>query len=104
MKKYTFNGTKLSPQERQTRAKSKRHPMSEQNADERAKNFNAVNLGYNAETAIAEARRCLLCPAAPCVQGCPVRIKIPEMLEFVSIGDFEKALSIKYILIQKKKV
>ncbi len=94
MEKYTFCGTKLSPQERQARARSKRHPIGEENGKVRAQNFDEVNLGYDPETAIAEAKRCLLCPAAPCVQGCPVRIKIPEMLEYVSLGDFDKALSV----------
>jgi glutamate synthase (NADPH/NADH) small chain len=94
MEKYTYQGTKLTPVERQQRAKSKRHPVPEQEGLVRAKNFAEVSLGYSAETAVAEAKRCLLCPAAPCVQGCPVRIKIPEMLEHVSLGNFEKALTV----------
>jgi glutamate synthase (NADPH/NADH) small chain len=94
MEKYVYQGTKLTPAERQERAKSKRHPVPEQEGRVRAKNFDEVSLGYSAEIAVAEAKRCLLCPAAPCVQGCPVRIKIPEMLEHVSLGNFEKALEV----------
>ncbi len=94
MEKYTFKGTRLSPQERQTRLKLTRNPIPEQEALVRAHNFDEVNTGYSAETAIAEAKRCLLCPSAPCVQGCPVKVKIPEMLEAVSLGDFKKGVEI----------
>ena len=52
-------------------------PMPVQEPQVRAGNFNEVALGYTAETAVDEARRCLNCKDSPCVKGCPVNIPIP---------------------------
>ena len=57
-----------------------RNPMPAQNACERAHNFSEVALGYSEETAISEAFRCLNCKNMPCVDGCPVKIRIPEFI------------------------
>lgn len=43
---------------------------------ERAKNFNEVNLGFDEETAVKEATRCLQCKKPFCVEGCPVGVNI----------------------------
>lgn len=64
-------------------------PMPEQLPDVRNKNFEEVALGYTAEMAVEEAQRCLQCAAAPCIQGCPVKVRIPEFLAAVATGDFE---------------
>ena len=66
-------------------------PMREQPADERIKNFREVALGYNAEEAIQEAKRCLQCRKPQCVKGCPVHIDIPEFIRYVAQGDFKQA-------------
>ena len=58
----------------------KRNPMPTQDAHERAHNFNEVALGYSEEAAINEAFRCLNCKNMPCVDGCPVKIRIPEFI------------------------
>ena len=50
----------------------KKHEMPTQEAMVRARNFSEVALGYDKETAIAEASRCLNCKNRPCVSGCPV--------------------------------
>lgn len=92
MTDYRYNGPTLSPDETRERLKSKRNKMPEQDPKERAKNFFEVNLGYEPETAIEEAKRCLRCPTAPCVQGCPVSVKVPEMLRLVEEGRFIDAL------------
>ena len=63
-------------------------PMPEQDAQERAKNFREVALGYTEEMAIQEAKRCLNCKNKPCVSGCPVNVKIPEFIELAAKGDF----------------
>ena len=47
----------------------KKVPVREQDAKERACNFEEVCLGYNADEAVAEAQRCLNCKNAHCVQG-----------------------------------
>lgn len=69
-----------------------RHEMPTQNAEERAKNFNEVALGYDSETAIAEASRCLNCKKPACMQGCPVEVPIPEFISFVKEGKFIEAV------------
>lgn len=68
--------------------------MPEQDPVVRARNMEEVALGYTAEMAKKEASRCLNCPAKPCVQGCPVKIRIPEFLAAAAEGDFAKALAI----------
>ena len=56
----------------------KKHEMPVQDPCVRARNFDEVALGYDAETAVAEAQRCLNCKNRPCVSGCPVNIRIPS--------------------------
>lgn len=68
-----------------------KNPMPEQCPNERNKNFLEVTTGYSEETAIDEAQRCLNCKHKPCMQGCPVSVKIPEFIAFVAQGEFEKA-------------
>ncbi len=69
----------------------KKHPMPVQETSERNKNFKEVALGYDAQTAIDEAKRCLNCKNKPCVSGCPVGIDIPRFIAFTAAGDFESA-------------
>ncbi len=72
----------------------KKHEMPTQAPEVRAHNFNEVALGYDQETALAEASRCLNCKNRPCVSGCPVNIHIPEFIAKVKEGDFEAAYQI----------
>ncbi|MDE5671081.1 MAG: NADPH-dependent glutamate synthase [Eubacterium sp.] len=72
----------------------KRNPMPNQEPLVRNKNFKEVALGYDAETAIAEAKRCLDCKHKPCMNGCPVNISIPEFISYVAEGEFEKAYEV----------
>ncbi len=72
----------------------KKNPMPSQPADVRSGNFSEVALGYTAETAIDEAKRCLHCKHKPCVTGCPVQIDIPAFIAKVAEGDFEAAYQI----------
>ncbi len=69
----------------------KKNPMPEQCPNERNKNFLEVTTGYTEEMAIDEANRCLNCKHKPCMQGCPVSVKIPEFIQLVAQGDFEGA-------------
>ncbi len=66
-------------------------PIPEQDPKVRANNFDEVTLGYTAEMAIEEARRCLNCKHMPCVSGCPVGVKIPAFISQIAEGDFEGA-------------
>lgn len=68
--------------------------MPEQDPKVRARNFEEVSLGYTKEMAVEEAERCLNCKHKPCVSGCPVNVRIPEFIEQVAKGDFEKAYEI----------
>lgn len=69
----------------------KKVPVREQDAKERATNFDEVCLGYNLEEAMAEASRCINCKNAQCVQGCPVSINIPGFIAQVKEGNIEGA-------------
>ncbi len=53
-----------------------------------------VALGYTATQARLEAMRCLGCANAPCVEGCPVRIRIKDFVTEIAAGHFDKALAI----------
>ena len=71
-----------------------RNAMPTQDAQVRAHNFDEVALGYTEEMAIDEAMRCLNCKNMPCVNGCPVKIHIPEFINKIKEGDFEGAYQI----------
>ena len=71
-----------------------RNPMPNQDPLVRAHNFSEVALGYSEQTAIDEAMRCLNCKHMPCVDGCPVKIHIPEFIAKIKEGDFEGAYQI----------
>ena len=74
--------------------KKTKHKMPEQKPKDRIKNFNEVPYGYDKETAIEEAKRCLQCKNKPCVSGCPVEIDIPEFIKHIAEGDFDKAVEV----------
>jgi glutamate synthase (NADPH), homotetrameric len=72
----------------------KRVPVREQDAKERATNFEEVCYGYNQEEAVEEAQRCINCKNAKCIQGCPVAIDIPGFLSQVKEGNIEEAYKV----------
>ena len=71
-----------------------RNAMPTQDASVRAHNFDEVALGYTGQQAIDEAMRCLACKNMPCVEGCPVKINIPDFIAEIKKGDFESAYQI----------
>ncbi len=71
-----------------------KNPMPEQEPLVRNKNFDEVALGYTAEMAIDEAKRCLNCKNAKCMTGCPVAVRIPEFIAQVAEGNFDEAYKI----------
>lgn len=73
-----------------------KHPMPSQDPLVRNRNFDEVTYGYDAETAIDEAKRCLNCKNKPCIKGCPVSIAIPDFIAKVAEGEFEEAFQIIY--------
>ncbi len=72
----------------------KKHPMPSQEPLVRNKNFKEVALGYDEETAVDEAKRCLNCKNKPCVLGCPVAVDIPAFISLVAEGKFEEAYEV----------
>ena len=72
----------------------KKIPVREQDAKERAANFEEVCLGYNKEEAMNEASRCINCKNAQCIKGCPVAINIPGFIEKIKDGDIESAYQV----------
>jgi len=78
----------LLPRERMT---IDRTHMPEQDALLRAANFREVNLGYSQQLAMLEAERCLLCKNPVCIEGCPVRVNIPQFIERLRVGDLDGA-------------
>ncbi|NLY87216.1 MAG: NADPH-dependent glutamate synthase [Clostridiales bacterium] len=68
--------------------------MPAQDPNIRNSNFEEVALGYTKEDAINEAQRCLNCPKKPCVDGCPVNVRIPEFIAKVAEDKFDEAYEI----------
>ena len=72
----------------------KKCEMPMQEPQERIKNFKEVTTGYTEEMAVSEAERCLNCKNQPCVNGCPVNIKIPEFITKIKERDFKGAYDV----------
>ncbi len=66
--------------------------MPERGAQERAANFEEVNLGYGYFEALREAERCIQCAKPTCIEGCPVRIDIPTFIRHLLVRDMEAAV------------
>lgn len=75
-------------------ARIPRVPVRDQDPGQRAKNFEEVCYGYNAEEAMTEASRCLNCRNPRCVGACPVGISIPEFIAHTAAGDFKAAAGV----------
>ena len=72
----------------------KKVKMRTQSPEKRAKNFKEVELGYTKEEALKEASRCLHCKLPKCVEGCPVKIRIPDFIQAVKEDNIRKAYKI----------
>jgi len=72
----------------------KKLPAREQAPDVRNKNFEEVSQGYDEAMAMEEASRCLNCKHKPCVNGCPVNVRIPEFISLVAEGKFMEAYEV----------
>ncbi len=69
-----------------------RNAAKVQEPKERIKNFDEVSLGFDEETMLLEADRCLNCKNAPCMKGCPVGVRIPEFISCLKNKDYDKAV------------
>ena len=70
-----------------------KHAMPVQDPAVRARNFDEVALGYDTETAVAEAERCLNCKVPGCRKGCPVAVDIPAFIAQIKHRDFDGAIA-----------
>ena len=68
--------------------------MPAQDGVQRRSNMNEVATGYTKTQARLEAMRCLQCKTAPCMEGCPVRIRIRDFVVAIAEGKDEEALAI----------
>jgi len=68
--------------------------MPAQDSIQRRGNVKEVAMGYSETQARLEANRCLQCKNAPCIEGCPVRIRIKDFVAAIAEGDYKKSLEI----------
>lgn len=81
--------TMFRPINRQLRANQAPVPYYKRPVALRRCDFEEVILGFDEETAVLEANRCLQCPAPQaCTLSCPAGNNIPEALWHISQGDF----------------
>lgn len=70
-------------------------PVPERDPEQRVSDFQEIVLGYDGDTAMREASRCLQCPQpSACVLACPLHNDIPGALWLISQGDFVGAAEI----------
>jgi len=86
---FAGGGTRLMPLKRVDKT-----PMPERDAVLRSHDFIEVNEGYNIAHARFEAERCLRCQDPVCIDGCPVKIPIPDFVHLIAAGDMAGAARI----------
>ncbi|HLA19541.1 MAG TPA: NAD(P)-dependent oxidoreductase, partial [Dehalococcoidia bacterium] len=57
-------------------------------------NWDEAFLGYDLDTAVIEAQRCIHCPTAPCQEACPVENDIPGAFLLLERGDIIGAANV----------
>ncbi|MDF1577106.1 MAG: NAD(P)-dependent oxidoreductase [Desulfurivibrionaceae bacterium] len=67
-----------------------RQKVRELAPEERVTNFSEVVSGFDEETAIREAERCLQCKKPKCRQGCPIHNDIPRFIRLLREGRIEE--------------
>jgi glutamate synthase (NADPH/NADH) small chain len=63
-------------------------------AEQRVADFNEIYSLYDEDTVREQASRCIQCPDASCVKGCPLTNRIPEWIALAAEGDFLGAAAI----------
>ncbi len=71
-----------------------RTPVRELDPEMRVENFEEVNRGYTESEAILESERCLFCADAKCIEGCPVKIDIPDFIRKIGEKDYRGAYDV----------
>ncbi|MCA1766485.1 MAG: hypothetical protein LC633_09630 [Desulfobulbaceae bacterium] len=67
-----------------------RQKVRELAPEERVTNFSEVVFGFDAETAVREAERCLQCKKPKCREGCPIHNDIPRFIRLLREGKIEE--------------
>lgn len=67
-----------------------RQPMAEVEAEVRIESFSEIVDGFNAQTAVLEASRCVQC--GMCHDACPAHMHAPEYIRNIWEGDLEQAV------------
>jgi len=78
----------MKPKERLAIPRQHSRELSPQ---ERITNFQEVTFGFDEETAVLEANRCLQCKKPTCRQGCPINNDIPAFIALLRERKFEEA-------------
>ncbi len=91
----TAPGTRARPKNVNTVSPT-RTPMPVQSPQLRVKNFGEVALGFDLESALAEADRCIQCTKPKCIEGCPVRVDIPGFIGALA----HKELEVAYLILK----
>lgn len=88
-----MSGAPLSKRERLAIG---RQEMPTRDPRERSGTFDEINLGFTEQLAMLEARRCLACKRATCVDGCPVMVDIPAFISCIEDGDLAGAARVLF--------
>ncbi len=73
------------------RMKIARQMPVELEVEKRITNFDEIIKGFEPESAMLEAQRCLQCKKPLCMHGCPLYNNIPLFIRYIGEGEFEKA-------------
>jgi len=69
-----------------------RQEMPQATLEVRKTSFAEIKMGFSAEAAIQEAKRCIKCKQAQCsLKGCPLKNRIPEWVALTAEGKFMEA-------------
>jgi glutamate synthase (NADPH) small chain len=71
-----------------------RHGPQKRPASARIADFHEIYSLYDEATVREQATRCIQCPDASCVKGCPLNNRIPEWVALAAEGDFLAAAEI----------
>lgn len=81
--------------DRGARANQKPVPYYKRAATDRICDFDEAVIGYDEETAVLEAQRCMQCPAPQaCITSCPAGNDVPEAVWLIGQGKFIEAAKV----------